>query len=369
MTRRFLLLLAVTAATLQFTAAAQVAPTADAFLYNPKADTMVWKYPYNKPTEIVPLKPTLALFGKGFPNGSLALTYRVEAGEKVLHQGTADVKIENGWFELGVELEEKYPQAAGVTWEVSAPGTVPIKGYAPLSWSRFHGRVKYRDGHWDSTYINLIPVNFGAPGGIYIPVADDGTYDALVPARVYVAVIVCGTRYSHSCLERWAWDFDLLRDRDEVFTIGRTELYGMRAFNIKGGGPNVLVLFRPFSLTRGLRFDTNQDGVLSESETRATFSVMKAARLPATSGPCPELKADQVKVRLDGKPLPILQFNQIPEAVSKDGRLALYLLQVSPDSPIARGVWHEVKLEVESQEELRGKRFVDFGEGSVGFFR
>jgi hypothetical protein len=321
------------------------------------------KYPYSKPAETEPLKPKLSLSGRGLPDGSFTLNYRIEADGKVLTQGSAEVKVMFGWLEAGVELKEKYPHAEGVAWELASPGMVPIQGYAPLSWSRFHGRVKYRDGHWDSTFINLVPTFWGAPDVIDIPVADDGTFDALVPARVYMVVNVCGTGYQYSSMERWAWDFDLTRDREEVFTIGRMELYGMRAFNIKGGGRKVLVLFRPTALTRLLRFDTNQDGVLSDSERAAFGPAMKAS--PTAIGP--ELKADQVKVWLDGKPIPIVQFNQIPEASSDGTWQVLYILQVIPDSAFNNIVRHEIRLVVESQEELHGKPIVDFGEGSVGF--
>jgi len=363
MVRHALFLLSVTVASLQLQAGVQAAPRVEALLYNPTADALVLKYPYNKPTETQPLRPKLSLFGRDLPNGTFTLNYRIEAAGKVLAQGTTDVKVMFGLFEAGAELKEKFPQAEGVAWELAAAGKASIQGYAPLSWSRFHGRVKYRDGHWDSTYINLVPTGWGAPSVIDIPVADDGTFDALVPARVYMVVKVDGTGYQYDSMERWAWDFDLTRDREEVFTIGRMELYGMRAFDIKGGGRKVLVLFRPTALTRLLKFDANQDGVLSDSEKDALGPAMKAS--PTAIGP--ELKPDQVKVWLDGKPLPIVQFNQIPEASSDGCWQVLYMLQVIPDSSFHKIFRHEIRLEVESQEELRGKRIVDFGEGSVGF--
>ena len=362
MGRRVLFFLSITVATLQLNAGVQAAPRVEALLYNPTADALVLKYPYNKSTETQPLRPKLSLVGRDLPDGTFTLNYRIEAAGKVLAQGTTDVKVMFGWFEAGAELQEKFPHAEGVTWELAAAGKASIHGYAPLAWSRFHGRVKYRDGHWDSTYINLIPTSWGLPSAMDIPVADDGTFDALVPARVYMVVNVCGTGYQYSSLERWAWDFDLTRDREEVFTIGRMELYGMRAFDIKGAGRKVLVLFRPTALTRVLKFDANQDGVLSDSEKEALGPAMKAS--PTAIGP--ELKPDQVKVWLDGKSLPIVQFNQIPEASSDGSWQVLYMLQVIPDSPFNNILRHEIRLEVESQEELRGKRIVDFGEGSVG---
>jgi hypothetical protein len=351
-----------------FATSAFAESTVSAFLYNPKADKMVLKYPYDKPTETMSIKPMLSLVGRDLPNGSFTLAYRIEAGQKVLDEGTAGIRIENGWFESGIELKQNYPNAKGVSWELSRPNAVSIKGYAPLAWSRFHGRVKYLDGHWDSTYIDLIPVTWRAPGEIMIPVAQDCTFDAMVPARVYAVVNVNGAGYKYNSMERWGWDFDLTKDREEVFTVGRTELYGMRAFDIKGGPPNrLLVLFRPTALSRLLKFDADHDGILNASEWKAMLAAMKDS--PTVIGP--ELKADNVKVWLDDKPVRIAQFNQIPESMGDGVWQVLYLLQLQIVEPsgLQRGVWHEIKLEVESQEELRGKKIMDFGQGSIGYFR
>lgn len=363
MIRQVLLYLAVLASIVDFTYSAQATPTVEALLYNPPTDSLVLKYPYKHPTETRALKPKLTLMGHGFPVGSFTLSYRIEAGGTTLAQGKIDTRVILGLFEAGTELTEKYPQAEGVAWELNVPGGAPIKGYAPLSWSRFHGRVKYRDGHWESTYINMVPTAWGTPSVMDVPVAEDGTFDALVPARVYMAVNASGTGYTYSSLERWAWNYDLRHDREDTFTIGRMELYGMRAFNIKGAGLNLLVLFRPSSLTRLLKFDTDRDGQLSPAEKNALGPAMKAS--PTAIGP--ELKADEVKVWLDGKPLPIVQFNQIPEASADGTWQVIYVLQVIPDRSLYKSLWHEIRLEVESPEKLRGKRIVDFGEGSVGF--
>lgn len=363
MIRQVLLYLAVLASIVDFTYSAQATPTVEALLYNPPTDSLVLKYPYKHPTETRALKPKLTLMGHGFPVGSFALSYRIEAGGKTLAQGKIDTRVILGLFEAGTELTEKYPQAEGVAWELNVPGGAPIKGYAPLSWSRFHGRVKYRDGHWESTYINMVPTAWGTPSVMDVPVAEDGTFDALVPARVYMAVNASGTGYTYSSLERWAWNYDLRHDREDTFTIGRMELYGMRAFDIKGAGLKLLVLFRPSSLTRLLKFDTDRDGQLSPAEKNALGPAMKAS--PTAIGP--ELKADEVKVWLDGKPLPIVQFNQIPEASADGTWQVIYVLQVIPDRSLYKSLWHEIRLEVESPEKLRGKRIVDFGEGSVGF--
>ncbi len=201
------------------------------------------------------------------------------------------------------------------------------------------------------------------PGEVTIPVAEDGSFDALVPARIYATVNVNGAGYGYDSLERWAWDYDLTKDREDTFTLDRTELYSIHPFEIRGGPQTLLVTFRPTALSRVLKFDADGDGVLSESERKAMEEAMK--HTPTAIGP--ELKAENVRVWLDGKPCPVVQMNQVPEFDGGGTWQVQYLLQVMPESRVTRFIRHEIKLEVESQEELRGKKITDFGQGSAGF--
>jgi hypothetical protein len=82
----------------------------------------------------------------------------------------------------------------------------------------------------------------------------------------------------------------------------------------------------------------------------------------------PELKAEDVRVWLDGKEERIVQFDMIPESCGKFWQVQ-YLLQFLPDHYPKRSVWHEIKVEVQSKEKLLGKEIIDFGQGSVGFYR
>ncbi|MGD0322876.1 MAG: hypothetical protein ABSD45_03970 [Terriglobia bacterium] len=352
------------------TSAAQ-GPVVRAYLFNPSVNSIVLKYPYEAPPATIPVRPSLTLTGRDLSNGSYDLVVRLEARGQSLHEEKAGIRVENGWFEKGFELQQPYPAAETVSWELSAPNQPRLAGHATLKWSRFSGRVKYLSGKPHPTYINLIPVTWESPGKIYgeiyVPVADDGTFDAKVPSRVYGVVNVNGAGYGFDSLERWAWDYDLTRDREETFTIGRIELYGMHAFHINGGPPTVFVTFRPTALTRVLKFHADRNGILNESEMKSLQAALKDS--PTVIGP--ELRAENVKVWFDGQPLPILRFDMIPEAQGDGTWQVDYILQVAPhvDREHSRGVWHEIKLEVSSQEELRGTKITDWGEGSVGFFR
>ena len=82
----------------------------------------------------------------------------------------------------------------------------------------------------------------------------------------------------------------------------------------------------------------------------------------------PELTEKNVQVWLDGKKQKITQFNMIPESSSMDMWQVQYLIQIAPQKGLTRGSWHEIEVEVESEEILKGKKIIDFGQGSVGLY-
>ncbi len=347
------------------TAAAQ-GPVVRAYLYNSSVNSIVLNYPYEAPTETLPVRPSLTLTGTDLSDGSYDLLVRLEARGQSLHEEKAGIRVENEKFDKSFELQQPYPAAEAVSWELSAPNQPHLAGRTTLKWSHFYGRVKYLSGKPHLTYIHLLPVTWGDPGDIYVPVTEDGTFEAQVPARVYGVINVNGVGYRFDSLERWAWDYDLTRDREETFSIGRMEVYGMRAYHINGGPPTVFVSFRPTSLTRVLKFDADGNGILDESEMKS----LQAASKDSSTVLGPELRAENVKVWFDGQELPILRFDKVPEAQGGGMWQVNYILQIAPpDWKLLSGAWHEIKLEVSSQEELRGTKITDWGQGSVGFLK
>ncbi len=339
-------------------------PAVEALLYNPPVDEVTWTPLDGSKPVAKKHEPSLVISGWGVPDGTYRLTYRLEAGEKLLHADAAEVSVAHGRFELVVTLGRKYPEATRVAYALESDKQAAIRGQAALRWSRFRGEVQYLDGRWRSTYAELHPEGFTSKSLFSVPIGEDGHFDALVPARVYSVINVNGAGYMRDAMERWAWDYDLTRDREEVFTVGRTELYGIHAFNIVGGPSTVFVAFRPTALSRLLRFDADGDGWVSPEERKAMVAAMKQS--PTAIGP--ELQASDVSVWLNGVPQRIAQFDRIPE-YDGDFRQVQYLLQFLPESRPVPGTWHEIKVEVRSRESLRGNEIVDFGQGSVGFWR
>lgn len=339
-------------------------PFVRAYLYNPTQDHILVSHPYNEVVDTLPLAPTLSLEGEGLPDGTHSLKFEIRDGVVVLHGDQVDVTPTKGRFEAEVVLEKRYPGANGVSWSLATGEDGALRGMAPLEWSRFRGRVEYESSPWRDTFVMMVPLGWGRPGLFYVPVESEGRFDVLVPRRVYAAVAVAGGGYVYDALERWAWDYDLTRDREDSFALGRVELYGMRAFDIRGGPKTVFVMFRPSALSRVLRWDSDGDGFVGPEEQAA----MGVAMRDSATVIGPELEAEDVTVWLDGVEEPIVQFNRIPE-YDGDSWQIQYLLQIYPEETPARWAWHEIRLEVRSREEVGGERVIDFGEGTVGYFR
>lgn len=356
---------AVAAAATLFPAAAADPAAIRAELYNPPAKTAYddLDAATGKP-KIAQLGASLVLRGEGLPDGKTVVAFKFDAAACGDEQKTP-VTVRQGRFERQIDLARPCPAATNVRWRIKGEAEKELSGVAPLAFARFSGRVVYRDGKQRPTYILLNDTDFGTPGFFHVPVADDGRFDARVPARIYNNVIVNSSFFAREALERWAWEYDLTRDREETFTVGRMEIYSMHAFELIGGQPLVFVTFRPSTLSRVLAFDANGDGFVDQNERKAMSAAMK--KTPTAIGP--ELKAENVKVWLDGVPQPVARVDLIPEANADGFWQVEYLVQITPKTKPERGVRHEVRVEVESNETLRGAQFVDYGQGSTTFFR
>lgn len=338
-----------------------VGPVVSAYLWNPPIDRIEVSYPYNNDVHIEALEPALVITGDGHADGNATLHYVLEASGRSLERGQTNVCIHDGWFEIRITPAVKHWDATHLRWSMHSDAGA-ASASAPLLWSRFRGVVRYRDGVWRSTHIDMRPIGWGGIATNFtVPVYDDGTFDALVPARVYAILNVNGTGYGYNSLERWAWDYDLTVDRQDEFTIGRTELYGMRAFHTKGGPNTLFVIFRPTALSRLLQYDEDGDGFVRGGDCQKQLVAMR--RSPTAIGP--ELMPEDIAVWYDGERREIVRLDQIPEYCGDDWQVQ-YLLQFAVDKKPPRGVWKEIRVEVQSAEELHGQKMIDFGQGSVG---
>jgi hypothetical protein len=335
-----------------------------AYLYNPKTDSTVLTYPYPRANQTNLFYPFLVITGIGAPDGTYQLDYSLESKKTSSFQGSLTLKPKKGIFAQEIKLDKRYPSAERVHWKLRGENSVVFSGVALLRWSRFHGKVTFLDPQKKSdAYIEMQTFGFGAPGKISLPVDNEGLFDAIVPARIYRILNINSSGYSYNAMERWAWDYDLTNDREDEFIIGRTEIYSIRAFEIIGGPRTLFVTFRPTALTRVLKFDADGNGLVEGDERNAMGEALKKSFLAIG----PELKADNIKIWIDGKPYPVAHVSQIPEYNGNDMYQVQYVVQIYPDARLSGSI-HEIKVEVESEEELNGKKFRDWGQGSAGYY-
>ena len=329
-------------------------------LYRPPEPALVMVYPPAKMNERIPLKPVLHLYGRGFPKGKGSVAFRIMAGAKELHRGEGKVEVPGAAFELPMELDEACPGADRVEWKVDL-GQDTWHGSAPLRWSRLSGKVEFVDGRLRPMYLDLHPFTFSSV--FTVPVKADGSFDAELPARSYAVINVNGAGYSIDAMERWAWDFDLSRDRSEVFKVGRTELYGIHTFCLLGGVKTVFVVFRASALTRILQHRADPGAAPKDA---ATMSLLKEHLKIDPMAIAPDIPKAKAHVWLDGVAYPVSDLSRVVETDQGGVNQTLYILQFLPDQRPSRGVRHEVKVEVESQDVLDGRLISDFGQGSAG---
>jgi hypothetical protein len=323
-------------------------------------------YPYTRGEEKVDCPALLLLEGQGFADGRYELKYIIQHGRGTLVADTLRADVTNGSFAVEVSLRKPEPQATHVTWTLRRKGAAAISGRESLAWSRFSGHVRYRDPALGQTaYIELIPSSFGCPGGVLVPVDTGGAFDAKVPARVYRVLNAVSTGYACKNMERWGWDYDLTRDRNDEFVIGRTELYGIQVLTVPTTTTKTLfILFRPSCLTRLLRFDADGDGWVSSQEKAAVVEALKSDPFAIA----PRLKAEDVKIWVNGHPLPVIRLDQIPEYDGQGVWQTQVIVQVDPAREVKISSRNEIKVEVESRDTLHAETITDFGQGSVGYF-
>lgn len=174
----------------------------------------------------------------------------------------------------------------------------------------------------------------GAPlGGVDVEIKDDsfqtvyktrsdesGRYSMELPSGRYpflIAVREYGVRY----LEYWCNDIDLTQNRELDIRIDSLEVYGLNVFRIKGAYPALTVYFRPMSLIKYQRGETDI---------------------------CPDIK--RIRVCIDGEEVPVLTENKVSEFIG-EGSLYAYLIQVGLPSS---GKWERLDLEIFDSEDAYG---------------
>ncbi len=150
----------------------------------------------------------------------------------------------------------------------------------------------------------------------------DGRYSLTVPKGTYMALAAV-KGYQVRSLEYWAWTVPADRDLEINPRFDRLEVYAMNAWRPQGGYPSYQIYFRPMSLVRTFKAIQAAGGM-------ENLGKLKAIEI------APELAADDIRVAIDGQPVPVLQLNKVREASGPDQSLIGYVIQVPlpPKTPL-----------------------------------
>jgi hypothetical protein len=140
---------------------------------------------------------------------------------------------------------------------------------------------------------------------------DKGEYEIRVRKGLYLALAVFKD-YKTKYLEYWAWNVPAYRDLQFNPRIGGIEVYAMNAFVPQGAYPSVLIYFRPMSLKRSKKVGGE-----------------KALKKVDIIDISPDLSKDDIELRINGKPVKILELNRVLECAGSARSIIAYLIQTT----------------------------------------
>lgn len=124
--------------------------------------------------------------------------------------------------------------------------------------------------------------------------------------------------YAVHYLEYWCQDIPLIQPVSLDVTLDRLEVYGLHVFPVKGAGNGLMAYFRPMSLDKYQRGETD---LAPEGITVAAL--------------------------VDGVSAPVLQVNPVQE-ICPDGKMAAYLVQIQ--TPPGVPSWNKCELQIQDSQ-------------------
>lgn len=138
-----------------------------------------------------------------------------------------------------------------------------------------------------------------------------GEYEISVEKGLYIALMAYKD-YKTKYLEYWAWNVPAYQDLQIDPRIGGLEVYAMNAFKPQGAYPSLFIYFRPMSLKRWHDFESRKD-------------IKKTDVIDIS----PDLSKDCIEVKINKKPVKILELNRVEEYAGGINSIIAYLAQLT----------------------------------------
>lgn len=169
-----------------------------------------------------------------------------------------------------------------------------------------------------------------------------GNYSLIVEKGMYMAIFAVKD-YGVNALEYWGWNLPAFEDTEINMRIDGLEVYAINAFMLQRSRPytSMMIYFRPMSLKRAL---INREKL--NDSTNGTIDIS------------PDLKEDDIEVKINEQLVNILEINRIIEKTGDSHSMNGYIVQVSiPDKEIKQ---EYTKIHIT----LRDSETCEKGEGS-----
>ncbi len=300
-------------------------------------------------TEKITFPLTLCVTAK---SGNLQL-YRREFEIHEPKEQTETYTVECSEYSINLKCTVK--EAAGLPGEI----LVKIKSQeweyqeqVTCAYARLHGRITDFDGNPFPAPLLLSRIGFAdAP---YMGVWSDrnGEYSVVVPTGCYNAFYVDDNSYGKSTLENWSWHMIVDRDEEHNFKVGNGEVYSLSVWPNNGGGSTLFFWFRPMILPS---IKKEEYEIELEGSKRQVMDIS------------PELKAEDITVTLNGKPLPVVSLQKIYETCP-DYTMPSYLVQTERYNGTPTVGKQTVIVEYDTAKRGGGQSYIARSQGRCQYF-
>ncbi|MEW8957132.1 hypothetical protein [Clostridium sp.] len=142
--------------------------------------------------------------------------------------------------------------------------------------------------------------------------------------------------YGVNYLEYWSWNIPIFDDMEINPRINGLEVYSIKAFRVQWGFPQLMIYFRPMSLSR--------------SRSRSEEEKNDIA---------PKLTKEDIEVHINGERSEVYVVNRILEYVGENSYMTGYLIHVSLNKEVNKFTYNKIDVAIVDRETD------ERGEGSV----
>lgn len=230
---------------------------------------------------------------------------------------------------------------------------------------RYHtisGNITDFDNKPYKAFFSVGPDEFTTPVSVWSD--EKGKYSIQLPERTYNIFYVDDHTYAISTLESWSWKMIVDRDEELNYKVGNGEVYNLQVWASNGGYNTYNLFFRPMVLPQ-----INGQKQFTDTLSNRPIKVFDIA---------PELKKENITVKVNGKELEIIAMQKVYDCGERKNELSgmpAYLISVKrpklKNGKMTISLEYDGKVINKNGEEIRANSYglTQFYNGYKGFSR